>query len=100
MISLLRHNQTVQREEDGAIQFWRIKFHLRNQLCEVICDRSGTPEDTEDVFLWIKEKRPVPTRSMINVCTKNLVLQIEQGNLINCLKTFASSMLTMEQGNL
>ena len=26
MISLLRHNQTVQREEDGAIQFWRIKF--------------------------------------------------------------------------
>ena len=30
VISLLRHNQTVQREEDGAIQFWRIKFHLRN----------------------------------------------------------------------
>ena len=29
--SLLRHNQTVQREEDGAIKFWRIKFHLRNQ---------------------------------------------------------------------
>ena len=28
VISLLRHNQTVQREEDGAIQFWRIKFHL------------------------------------------------------------------------
>ena len=30
VISLLRHNQTVQREEDGAIQFYRIKFHLRN----------------------------------------------------------------------
>ena len=28
VISLLRHNQTVQREEDGAIQFYRIKFHL------------------------------------------------------------------------
>ena len=28
VISLLRHNQTVQREEDGAIHFWRIKFHL------------------------------------------------------------------------
>ena len=26
VISLLRHNQTVQREEDGAIQFWRKKF--------------------------------------------------------------------------
>ena len=35
VISLLRHNQTVQREEDGAIQFWRIKFHLRNQFSQV-----------------------------------------------------------------
>ena len=26
VINLLRRNQTVQREEDGAIQFWRIKF--------------------------------------------------------------------------
>ena len=26
---------TVQREDDGAIQFWRIKFHLRNQFSEV-----------------------------------------------------------------
>ena len=33
--SLLRHNQTVQREDDGAIQFWRIKFHLRNQFSQV-----------------------------------------------------------------
>ena len=35
VISLLRHSQTVQREEDGAIQFWRIKFHLRNQFSQV-----------------------------------------------------------------
>ena len=35
VISLLRHNQIVQREEDGAIQFWRIKFHLRNQSSQV-----------------------------------------------------------------
>ena len=34
VISLLLHNQTVQRE-DGAIQFWRIKFHLRKQFPEV-----------------------------------------------------------------
>ena len=25
VINLLRHNQTLQREEDGAVQFWRIK---------------------------------------------------------------------------
>ena len=30
VISLFRHNQTVQREKDGAIEFYRIKFYLRN----------------------------------------------------------------------
>ena len=33
--SLLRHNQTLQREEDGAIEFYRIKFHLRNHSSHV-----------------------------------------------------------------
>ena len=62
-----------------------------------ICDRSEKPQDTERVFV---DKGKTSQRSMINVCTKNLALQIEQGNLCNCLKTFASCMLTMEQGNL
>ena len=35
VISLLRHSQTVQREDDGAIQFWRIKVHLRNHSSQV-----------------------------------------------------------------
>ena len=35
VISLLRHNQTVQREDDGAIEFYRIKFHLRNHSSQV-----------------------------------------------------------------
>ena len=35
VISLLRHNQTVQREDDGAIQFWRIKFYLRSHSSQV-----------------------------------------------------------------
>ena len=35
VISLLRHNQTVQREDDGAIQYWTIKFHLRNHSSQV-----------------------------------------------------------------
>ena len=30
VINLLRHNQTLQREEDGATEFCKIKFHLRN----------------------------------------------------------------------
>ena len=37
VINLLRHNQTVQREDDGAVQFWRIKFHLRNQFSQFYC---------------------------------------------------------------
>ena len=54
----------------------------------------------QNMFLLIKVKRPVPTRSMKSDCTKNLVLQIDRENLRNCLKTFVLSMLTMEQGNL
>ena len=37
VINLLRHNQTVQREDDGAVQFWKIKFHLRNQFSQISC---------------------------------------------------------------
>ena len=37
VINLLRHNQTVQRGDDGAVQFWRIKFHLRNQFSQISC---------------------------------------------------------------
>ena len=35
VISLLRHNQTVQREKDGAIEFYRIKFYIRNHSSQV-----------------------------------------------------------------
>ena len=30
VINLLRHNQKLHREQDGAIQFYNIKFHLRD----------------------------------------------------------------------
>ena len=32
---LLRHSQKVQREEDGAVQFWRIKEHLQIQFPQI-----------------------------------------------------------------
>ena len=35
VISLLRQNQTVQREEDGAIEFCKIKVHLRNHHSQI-----------------------------------------------------------------
>ena len=31
----LRHNQTLQREEDGAIDFYTIKFYLRNHHSQI-----------------------------------------------------------------
>ena len=34
-ISLLRHNQTVQRKEDGVIEFYIIKFYLRNHDSQI-----------------------------------------------------------------
>ena len=55
---------------------------------------------TQNLVLWIKEKSPVHKRSMKSVCTKNLVLQTDQGNLIICLKTPVLSKHTMEQDNL
>ena len=35
VICLLRHNQTIQREKDGAIQLYRIKFYLRNHSSQI-----------------------------------------------------------------
>ena len=35
VINLLRHSQQVQREDDGAVQFWRIKEHLQSQFPQI-----------------------------------------------------------------
>ena len=35
VINLLRHSQTVQREDYGAVQFWKIKNFLQNQFPKV-----------------------------------------------------------------
>ena len=35
VINLFRHNQTLQREEDGAIEFYKIKFYLRNHHSQI-----------------------------------------------------------------
>ena len=35
VINLLRHNQKLHREEDEAIQFYKLKFHLRDHHCQI-----------------------------------------------------------------
>ena len=36
VINFLRHSQTLQREDDGAVQFWKIKNFLQNQFPQVL----------------------------------------------------------------
>ena len=35
VINLLRHSKTVQREDDGAVQFWKSKNFLQNQFPQI-----------------------------------------------------------------
>ena len=35
VIHLLRHSHQVQREDDGAVQFWRMKEHLQSQFPQI-----------------------------------------------------------------
>ena len=35
VIHLLRHSQQVQREDDGAVHFWRIKEHLQSKFAQI-----------------------------------------------------------------
>ena len=35
VVNLLRHNQTLQREDDGTIEFYKIKFYLRNHHSQI-----------------------------------------------------------------
>ena len=35
VVTLLRHNQTLQREDDGAIEFYKKKFYLRNHHSQI-----------------------------------------------------------------
>ena len=47
VINLLRHSQTVQREDDGAVQFWKIKNYLRNQFPQVLESMLGSRRRSE-----------------------------------------------------
>ena len=35
VIHLLRHSQQVQREDHGAVHFWRIKEHLQSLFAQI-----------------------------------------------------------------
>ena len=88
----------VVRRSCGEVQ--RATFsQLTQPNPKPICDRSGKFEDTEHVFV-VKGETSRSHEIEKKVFTENSVLQIDQGNLIICLKTPVLSKLTMDQGNL
>ena len=52
VIHLLRHSQQVQREDDGAVQFWRIEEHLQSQFPQVL----SWSDDRWESMLWQQEE--------------------------------------------
>ena len=48
---LLRHSQSVHREEDGAVHFWRIKENLQNQF-----PHSPHWSDSSGKYAWQEEE--------------------------------------------
>ena len=91
------HSKVV-RQSQGEVQHATF-----SQLTQPIPNQSVIDQGnlrTRKMCLLFEVKRPVPMRSMKKVFTENSVLQIEQGNLIICLKTPVLSKLTMGQGNL
>ena len=88
----------IVRQSCGEVQ--RSTFsQLTQPIPKPICDRSGKPDSTEDVFV-VKGETSRSHEIDKKVFTENSVLQIDQGNLRNCLKTPVLSKLTMDQGNL
>ena len=71
VINLLRHNQTLQREDDGAIEFYKIKFYVRNHpsftntslvwwSLESLFGRRRRFEKKISVLLWWFGKNSLP----------------------------------------
>ena len=87
------------QQSRGEVQ--RVTFsQLTQPKPKPICDRSGKPDSTKDVFVVKGETSRSHEIDENNFFTENSVLQIDQGNLIICLKTPVLSRLTMDQGNL
>ena len=51
VINLLRHNQTLQQEDDGAIQFWRINFIVGINFHKANIGRMSVGK-----FVWLQEE--------------------------------------------
>ena len=76
VISLLRHNQTVQREEDGAIQFWIINF-----IFEIIHHKYSSGLMNVGNLVWQQEEDQKEDISIALIIRENPLPPCSSGTL-------------------
>ena len=82
VIYLLRHSQTVQREDDGAVQFWKIKNFLHNfhtyLIGRMIVGKHAWQQEEE-------HKRDISTALMCQRCIFGLIfiLRSKRDNILS-----------------
>ena len=115
VVNLLRHCQTIQREDDGAVQFWRIKFYLRNQfpqnqywsddLSKICLAAGGGPKrryqycsDISGTVVYLRALQGHSGRSLIDPSFQdNVIIQcglFQQNYHIGCALIFSRSSTT------
>ena len=91
VISLLRHNQTVQREKDGAIELYRIKFYLRNHHSQIqlwsddrwkACLAAGGGSKRRDQYCSDNSGRILYLRALQGHSGNNLIDPTLQDNVV------------------
>ena len=91
VISLLRYNKTVQREKDGAIEFYRIKFLLRNHSSQVqhwsddrwkACLAAGGGSKRRYQYCSDNSGRILYLRALQGHCGNNLIDPTLQDNVV------------------
>ena len=92
VINLLRHCQKVQREDDGAVQFWRIKNYLQNQFpqttywsddCWKVCLAAGGGAKRKYQYCTDISGTIVYFRALQGHSGRNLIDPSLQDNVVN-----------------
>ena len=74
VINLLQHNQKLHREEDGAIQFYKIKFHLRDYSLPM---QNGSDNRW---LAWLQAEDPNENISIVDYLESIIYVRALQGH--------------------
>ena len=81
VINLLQHNQTLQREEDGAIEFYKIKFHGLMIDGKLVWLQEEDPNEDISISLIIREQFST-SRALQGHSGNNLIDPMLQDNVV------------------